>query len=80
MHVDKIPQVVFPSSNNVQCIIDQDIRLRLKMKETLAYLPIRRPTISEVTNHELQTLIMTSPYGWEHYSTETISLYTLLRL
>jgi len=34
IHVDEIPQVLFPNLNNVQCIIPQDIRLQLKMKRT----------------------------------------------
>jgi len=80
IHADERPQVLFPNSSNAQCIIAQDIRLHLKMKDPLTYLPIRRPKISEVTNHELQKSIMISPDSWDPYGTDVISSYALPRL
>ena len=80
IHIYGRPQVLLPNSNNVQYIIAQDIRLHLKMKRSLTYMSIRRPSISEVTNHVLQTLIMTSPDDCDPYGTDAISSYALPRL
>ena len=48
------------------------------MQGPLSYLPIRCPTTSEVQNSDLQVLQLTSPHGWDPYSTDAISTQYML--
>ena len=78
VHVDDRPTSLFPNIKNTQCVIVDGKVLPLKMRGPLSYLSIRRPTISEVQNSELQVLQLTSPHGWDPYSTDAISTQHML--
>ena len=60
-HVDDRPISLFPDIKHAQCVIVDGKVLPLKMRGPLSYLSIRRSTISEVQNSELQVLQLTSP-------------------
>ena len=68
VHVDDRPTSLFPNIEHAQCVIVDGKVLPLKMRGPLSYLSIRRHTIPEVQNSELQVLQLTSPHGWDPYS------------
>ena len=70
--MDERPSSLFPNSTTAQCLIIDDVKLLLKMKGPLIFLAIRRPSIAEVTNHNLQRFIMTNPHDWDPYGTDLI--------
>ena len=76
--VDDRPTSLFPNIEYTQCVIVDGKVLPLKIRGPLSYLFIRRPTISEVQNSELQVLQLTSPHGWDPYSTDAISTQHML--
>ena len=78
VHVDDRPTSLFPNITHTQCVIVDGKVLPLKMRGPLSYLSIRRPTISEVQNSELQVLQLTSLHGWDPYSTDVISTQHML--
>ena len=53
VHVDNRPRSLFSNISNTQCIMVDDKSLPLKMRGPLSFLPVRRPTISEVQNSTL---------------------------
>ena len=73
VHVDERPSSLFPTSENTQCIIVDDIKMQLHMKGPLIYLPIRRPSLQEVHNTELRSATLSSPHGWDPYGVDSLS-------
>ena len=73
VHVDEQPNTIFPDVDNTRYLIVEGKTLPLKMRGSLLFLPVRRLTTSEVKNTELQILQLTSPHGWDLYSTDPIS-------
>ena len=80
VHVDDRPRTLFPTCPDVQSIKINDIVLPLHMKGPLAYLPVRRPSISEVDNDNLRTLQLTSPHGWDPYATDSFSIQHMISM
>ena len=72
VHADERPLSLFPNLTTAQCLIVDDVKPPLKMKGPLIFLVIHRPSIAEVTNHNLQRFIMTNPHGWDPYGTDLI--------
>ena len=38
---------------------------------------VHRPTLSEVTNEDLQLITLTSPHGWDPYGDDSVSSYQI---
>ena len=79
VHINDQPNVIFPDVENTQCLIVEGKTLPLKMRGPLLFLPVQRPTTFEVKNSEVQILQLTSPHGWDPYSTDTISTQHMLK-
>ena len=75
--VDERPTALFPGVQNTQCIIGDDTKIPLQMNGPLMELTVRRPTLGEITNDDIQTIILTSPHGWDPYGDDSISSYNI---
>ena len=73
--VDEKPTFLIPDAVDTQCIIADGLKLPLLMNGPLAYLPIRRPTITELTDESRHHICMTSPHGWDPYGDDSITPY-----
>ena len=67
-YVDERPTSLSPSLDDIQCIIVENIKILLHMNSPLAYLPVRHPSIDEVSNKELHS-INTCPDTHNHKCT-----------
>ena len=71
--VDERPSSLFPNEVNVQMIIADGTHLLLKMKGSLSFLPIRRPSLQGINDEDMQHITLISPHGWYPYNTDSLS-------
>ena len=63
VYVNERPRMLFPSFKSAQTIITDEIRMPLKYKCLLAYLSVRKPSLEEISDDNLQHIELTSPHG-----------------
>ena len=72
--VDERPSSLFPNETNVQTIIADNVHLPLRIRGPLTFLPVRRPSLTEISNDNLHHITLTSPHGWDPYGVDSFSL------
>ena len=75
VYINDLPKVLFPEIETAQIIIADEMQMSLHFNGPLAYLNIRRPTSTEVSNHDLQGIELTSPHGWDPYGVDSLTSY-----
>ena len=56
VYINDLPKVLFPEIETTQTIIADEMQMPLYFNGLLAYLNIRRPTSTEVSNHDLRII------------------------
>ena len=77
IYMDEWPSALFPGIENTQCIIGDDTKLNLMMNGPLVTLPVRHPSLSEITDDNIQVITLTSPHGWDLYGNDYVSSYSI---
>ena len=75
VYIDDRSPVLFPGVDDTQSIIVDGTKISLHMNGPLMEMHVRRPTLSEITNDDLQLVTLTSPYGWDPYGDESVTSY-----
>ena len=71
--VDERPSAFFPNKHDVQQIVADNVFFPLKLKGPLSYLSVRRPTLREIQNDNIQHIHLTSPHGWDPYGVDSFT-------
>ena len=74
IYVNNLPCQIFPDIDKAQTIIADELRIPLHFHGPLAYLNIRQPTATEISNYDLQRIALTSPRGRDPYGVDSLSL------
>ena len=77
LYVDERPSALFPGSQKTQCIVGDERTFPLEMNGPLMELHVRRPSLDEITNEDLQVITFTSPHGWDPYGEDSIASYNV---
>ena len=75
VYVDDRPSVPFPGIDDTQSIIIDGTKIPLHMNGLLMEIHVRRPTLSEITNDDLQLVTLTSLHGWDPYGDASVTSY-----
>ena len=77
IYIDERPSALFPGLENTQCIIGDGTKMDLTMNGPLMTLPVRRPSLTEITDDNIQVITLTSPHGWDPYGDDSVSSYNI---
>jgi len=73
IYLNDLPRALYPEVETAQTIIADELSMPLHFNGPLAYLNVRRPIASEVSNTDLQRIELTSPHGWDPYGVDSLS-------
>ena len=80
IYIDERPSALFPGLENTQCIIGDGTKMDLMINGPLMTLSVRRPSLTEITDDNIQVITLTSPHGWDPYGDDSVSSYSIRSL